>query len=149
LKERVRNRIRPKVGDSRSIFIDIVDMDDYMRQRALLLEQSEREHFSRDISLSKMELNAQKKLLRLRDEMMAEDPSLVTGLYYDKYEKLKASKLYEALTVMPKPAVHHLHITAGAPVDYLIKLTYEDFVYYNDRAQLFKVNRLGITEDGY
>lgn len=81
--------------------------------------------------------------------MFAEDPSLVTGLYYDKYQKLKASKLYEALMVMPKPAVHHVHTTAGAPVEYLIKLTYEDYVYYNDRAQLFKVSRHGITEEGY
>ena len=51
--------------------------------------------------------------------------------------------------VMPKPAVHHVHTTAGAPVEYLIKLTYEDYVYYNDRAQLFKVSRHGITEEGY
>lgn len=110
---------------------------------------SQSEHFSRDIVLQKMELNAEKKLLQLREEMFAEDPSLVTGLYYDKYQKLKASKLYEALMVMPKPAVHHVHTTAGAPVEYLIKLTYEDYVYYNDRAQLFKVSRHGITEEGY
>lgn len=66
--------------------------------------------------------------------MLGDDPSLVTGLYYDKYQKLKESKLYEALMEMPKPAVHHLHVTASAPVDYLIKLTYYDYVYYNDRA---------------
>jgi hypothetical protein len=29
--------------------------------------------------------------------MLEEDASLVTGLYYDKLEKLKASPLYEAL----------------------------------------------------
>jgi hypothetical protein len=50
---------------------------------------------------------------------------------------------------MPKPAVHHLHITAGAPVEYLIKLTYRDYVYYNDRVGLFKVSKLGIKEEGY
>jgi hypothetical protein len=83
--------------------------------------------------------------------MLAEDPSLITGLYYDKYQKLKASPLYEALNMMPKPAVHHLHITAGAPVEYLIKLTYYDYVYYNDRVGLFKVTKRpgGITEEGY
>jgi len=32
-----------------------------------------------------MELNAQNKLIAIRDKMLAEDPSLVTGLYYDKY----------------------------------------------------------------
>ena len=82
--------------------------------------------------------------------MLAEDPSLVTGLYYDKYQKLINSKLYEALIQMPKPAVHHLHITAAAPVDLLIKLTYYDYVYYNDRAQLFKVSKNGPPkEEGY
>jgi|LauGreDrversion4_2_1035121.scaffolds.fasta_scaffold556928_1 hypothetical protein len=96
-----------------------------------------------------MEINAEKKLIQLREKMLSEDPSLVTGLYYDKYQKLKASPLYEALIQMPKPAVHHLHITAAAPVEYLIELTYKDYVYYNDRAQLFKVSRLGIKEEGY
>ena len=50
---------------------------------------------------------------------------------------------------MPKPAVHHLHLTAGAPVEYLIKLTYNDYVYYNDRTQIFKVSKLGISEEGF
>jgi hypothetical protein len=71
----------------------------------------------------------------LRDSgKVEEDASLVTGLYYDKLAKLKASPLYEALFQMPKPAVHHCHVTAAAPVDYLIELTYRDYVYYNDRA---------------
>jgi hypothetical protein len=97
-----------------------------------------------------MEINADRKLRQIRDSMLAEDPSLVTGLYYDKYQKLINSKLYEALNIMPKPAVHHCHITAAAPVDLLIRLTYYDYVYYNDRAQLFKVSKNGPPkEEGY
>jgi hypothetical protein len=72
-------------------------MADYMRRRIELLQKTEAEHFSRDISLEKMEINAEKKLIQLREKMLSEDPSLVTGLYYDKYQKLKASPLYEAL----------------------------------------------------
>jgi hypothetical protein len=72
---------------------------------------------------------------------MQQDPSAVTGFYYDKYKLLLNSSLYKALYAMPKPAIHHLHLTAGAPLDFLIKLTYKDFVYYNDRAGLFKVTR--------
>jgi len=71
--------------------------------------------------------------MKLRDELFEEDPSIITGYYYDKYQKIKKSKLYQALKVMPKPAVHHCHLTAAAPIDYLIRLTYYDFVYYNDR----------------
>jgi hypothetical protein len=51
---------------------------------------------------------------------------------------------------MPKPVIHHLHLTAAAPVDYLIcKLTYYDYVYYNDKTKLFKVSKKGINEEGY
>lgn len=124
-------------------------MSAYMKKRTELLQKSEAEHFSRDIVLDRKEEAAEKKLIRIRDEMLEADPSLVTGLYYDKLEKLKASPLYEALVHMPKPAVHHCHVTAAAPVDFLIQLTYRDYVYYNDRAQLFKVSKNGITEEGY
>lgn len=50
---------------------------------------------------------------------------------------------------MPKPVIHHVHLTAAVPIDYLIHLTYYDFVYFNDRAKIFKVSKKGITEDGY
>ena len=65
----------------------------------------------------------------------------MTGSYYDKYQKLKSSKLYEALNIMPKAAVHHLHLTAASPIDYLVKLTYYDYVYYNQRLKQFKVTK--------
>ena len=96
-----------------------------------------------------MEVSAEKKLMQLREAMFQEDPSIVTGYYYDKYKKLQASKLYVALNEMPKPVVHHLHLTAACPIEYLIKLTYYDYVYYNDRAQIFKVSKNGIKEEGY
>jgi hypothetical protein len=50
---------------------------------------------------------------------------------------------------MPKPAVHHLHLTAASPIDFLIKLTYYDYVYFNDRTLLFKVSKKGIKEEGF
>jgi hypothetical protein len=37
-----------------------------MRRRAEILAASEAEHFSRDIVLQKMELNAERKLLKMR-----------------------------------------------------------------------------------
>jgi len=42
---------------------DVPDMAEYMRRRIELLEKTEAEHFSRDISLERMELNAEKKLI--------------------------------------------------------------------------------------
>ena len=50
---------------------------------------------------------------------------------------------------MPKPVVHHLHLTAAAPLDYLVELTYYDFVYYNSKENLFKVSKKGVKAEGY
>ena len=46
---------------------------------------------------------------------------------------------------MPKGGHHHLHLTAACPVEYLIELTYEDYVYYSEREgqNLFKVSKHG------
>ena len=52
---------------------------------------------------------------------------------------------------MPKPVLHHIHSTCWAPVDYLIKLTYKDHVYFNEKLKSFKVTRngMGIKDEGF
>jgi uncharacterized Fe-S cluster-containing radical SAM superfamily protein len=50
---------------------------------------------------------------------------------------------------MPKGAVHHLHLTAAAPIETLIKITYQDNMYYNDKKKLFKVGPKGLNEEGF
>jgi hypothetical protein len=40
---------------------------------------------------------------------------------------------------MPKGGLHHLHTTAAPSVDFYVKLTYNDAVYFNERERLFKV----------
>lgn len=73
--------------------------------------------------------------------MNAEDDTLVTGAFYEKKTKLMSSDLYDAFDLMPKTVVHHIHLTASCPVGFLVdKLCYYDFVYYNQKEQLFKVN---------
>ena len=73
--------------------------------------------------------------------MNAEDDTLVTGSFYEKKEKLMKSDLYDAFDLMPKTVVHHIHLTASCSVDFLVnKLCYYDFVYFNQKSQLFKVN---------
>jgi len=52
--------------------------------------------------------------------MLAEDNTLVTGPYYEKKDKLIASGLYDVLNLMPKTVVHHIHLTAAAPIDFLV-----------------------------
>jgi hypothetical protein len=40
---------------------------------------------------------------------------------------------------MPKMGIHHIHLSAACPVSFLIKLTYEDIVYYSQSHNIFRV----------
>lgn len=40
---------------------------------------------------------------------------------------------------MPKGGLHHVHTTATPSIEFYIKLTYNDSVYFNEREKLFKV----------
>jgi len=49
---------------------------------------------------------------------------------------------------MPKGGHHHLHLTAAAPIDFLIELTYDSRVSYNMRDNIFKVDKTA-EDSGY
>lgn len=40
---------------------------------------------------------------------------------------------------MPKGGLHNLSAIAGPSVDFYVKLTYNDSVYFNEREKIFKV----------
>ena len=51
---------------------------------------------------------------------------------------------------MPKPAIHHLHMTATVSTDFLLELTYDWRVYYSKEQNLFKVSaNHEFAEPGY
>lgn len=50
---------------------------------------------------------------------------------------------------MPKGAIHHIHLTAACPVDFLIELTYDPIVYFNERDGMFKVSKTGSPGAGF
>lgn len=82
--------------------------------------------------------------------MLEEDNTLVTGPYYEKLEKLKNSPLYDCLNHLPKPVVHHIHSTASCPLEFLVKkICYYNHVYFNQKEQMFKVSKKGVTDEGY
>jgi hypothetical protein len=84
-----------------------------------------------NIDLSYKGMVVGKKMDQLRAKMIEDDHSLLIGEYYDKLQTLINSPLYDVLKMMPKPAVHHAHLTACATLDFLVKLTYKDCVYYS------------------
>jgi hypothetical protein len=45
--------------------------------------------------------------------------------FYDGKEKIENSELYKVLYSMPKGALLHYHLTAAAPIEFLLSLTRE------------------------
>ena len=82
--------------------------------------------------------------------MLHDDDVLITGDFYEKLPKLLGCPLYECLNIMPKTVIHHIHLTASYSIKYLIKkLCYYDYVYFNQKENLFKVNKNGVDAPGY
>ena len=124
-------------------------MEEYMKKRAEMIAEVTPNEFDKDIILNKTEQVVALKLEKLKTEILHEDPECITGEFYDKKEFLLKSKVYEALHEMPKPAVHHLHLTAATPIRYLIKATYRDYVYYNQNLNILKVTKNKLEEEGF
>jgi len=96
----------------------------------LLSKDAQHDH-AVNIEPSYKEMVVGKKLHKLRTAMIAADHTLLIGKYYDKLRSLVESPLYDCFMKMPKPAIHHVHLTACASLDFLIQLTYRNNVYYS------------------
>lgn len=90
-----------------------------------------------------------RKLSALRTQMLEEDPVLITAPYYEKLYKILKSPLHSVFKTLPKPAVHHTHLTAAADVKTLINFTYNSYVYYSEKEDLFYTNKHGCNLPGY
>lgn len=92
------------------------------------------------LELSYEEIMAEKKLSKLRETMLEKDPTLLTHQFQSKIKTLLESPLYKCLYLMPKPAIHHLHMTATVSTSFLLELTYDNRVYFSEKENLFKVS---------
>ena len=119
------------------------------KKASLLKKDRELDHAAEKISLSYKGAVVDSKLATLRRKMIADDHSLLIGEYYDKLNSLINSPLYECLKLMPKPAVHHAHLTACASLDFLLGLTYKSCVYYSQKANEFFVSAKGCDKPGF
>ena len=81
--------------------------------------------------------------------MLAEDLALSSGNCKGTLDKLIGSPLFKCLYAMPKPVVHHAHLTASAPIDLLMDFTYLDCVHYSEQKNRFHVDAKGANKDGY
>jgi len=69
----------------------------FKAEREVLITEGNALKFSKHTELSAKALLAEKKLIRLRDEMKDEDDCIITGDYYEKLPKLLNSKLYDIM----------------------------------------------------
>lgn len=91
--------------------------------------------------LSYKERIAEKKLDNLRQKMLDEDLLIATGPYWEKRDKIMKSQLYKCFLELPKPGVHHTHLTACADKEFLLKLTYNSYVFFSAKDGKFIVNK--------
>ena len=55
---------------------------------------------------------------------------------------MKDSNLYRLIDKMPKGGIHNLHLVGAAPPEFLLKLTYDDNVYFSERDKYFRISRV-------
>lgn len=123
--------------------------DDWMKEKNALVLADAKRSFSANILLSDIGIVVNRKLEKLRAKMLLEDPVIHTGRYYEKLPKLLASDLFKCFRFMPKMAIHHTHLTACTDLSFLVSLTYNDFVYYSEKDDLFVVNKNGCDKPNY
>ena len=105
-------------------------MDEWFKERDDLVNDANAEIFSKDIVLTDAESRCDAILKEMRRKLLEKDPVIVTGAYSEKLDSLKQSDVHAALNLMPKPGLLHVHATATAKVEWLVKkLCYYDFVY--------------------
>lgn len=115
-------------------------MSVFNRDREELIAKASRDHFSNNITLSKKELAAEAKLSKLRLKMLEKRPMCALGNFYDNREFLLGSDLYKLLNLLPKPGVHHIHLTAACDVKFIVNtILTQNMIYFNQKAQMFKV----------
>ena len=118
-------------------------LEAFLAKRQELIDIEKKMHFSYDLEATLTDeerivdgiLSAHKKSDGLKDDNF----NIVLHDYFTHFDKMRNSNLYKIFDAMPKGGLHHVHTTAAPAVDLYIKLTYNDFVYFNEREKLFKV----------
>lgn len=123
------------------------DMEAYLRKKQELMDIEKKMSFSYDLeaTLTDEERAAEGILAQWRKKELKDDMyNIVIHDYFENFDKLRNSKIYEMLDKMPKGALHHLHTSAAPSADAYVKLTYNDYVYFNEREKVFKVAPVSI-----
>jgi len=119
-------------------------------ERESIIKEDRKDYFCVDVpELTDEENKANEKFQKIRDELLSDGKLPFLDEYYDSLPVISQSKLYEKLQKMPKGGHLHLHLTASCKIDFLMELSKEDCVYYNEKDNKFKIFVDLEPEEGY
>ena len=121
--------------------VDQAERSKWENARSELIRKDLVLNHSANIPQTQLYASVDRKLAALRKKMLTKDPFLMQRPHLERLETLKNCELYKCFEKMPKPGVHHTHLTGAASIDFLIELTYYDFVYYSEKENLFFASR--------
>jgi len=131
--------------------IDKKDREEYFSQRDTIVSKDKQDYFVVDVDdlSTENELKAEAKLQELKRQLSRSGKLFFLEEFYVGKEKAESSELYKWLYEMPKGGLLHYHLTASAPLEFLISLTKEDIVYYNIIKNKIVIYPAGEPDEGY
>lgn len=108
-----------------------INYKDFVSQREKILSEEVKRYLGSDLILSKKEETVNGILKREKGKELANgftDPgSFIPGKhFFDALDDIKASKVFQIITHMPKGGVLHCHDTALLSTDKIVQFTYRD-----------------------
>lgn len=108
-----------------------ISSGEYKKLRSALFQREQMKSFGYKIELNEREKKANEILMAMKNEELAVgfktpykfNPS---RHFFDAFDNITSSKLFQMIELMPKGAVLHAHDTALCSTDFLISLTYWD-----------------------
>lgn len=109
-------------------------LESYRRDRAQILAQEHEMGVGGNISLTPAEILANQKLMALKhaeiDEGFSSPHYFNFSRHYFEYrQEINSSAVYHIIRQMPKGAALHVHASMMLGPDYILDLTYEDYLY--------------------
>jgi hypothetical protein len=126
-------------GPVASVRVPHASPEAYGQARQQLLKQDSLRAFDAHVALSTEEQVLNRRLIALREQMLARYDSVhffpPARNFYQSKAHMYASPLYQVLRQMPKGGVHHLHAGAGGNFRWMIRRAIREpscYVYWRD-----------------
>lgn len=111
----------------------------YLQRRSSLVQENESRRFDADIVLNAKEKQLNKKLVSLREKMLANYKKEAffppSEPFFKSKKHIEGTRLFKFFRRMPKGGIQHLHISAGIDFRWLIERVQNEpdcYIYWSD-----------------